>query len=120
LSMSDLETAGVYRSLPAHGFIAFPCQSLAGEHGSQHDHRRMWIEETYGDLKDNGFDLERSALEHFLRLSRLTLAVALLYVWFLAFDTELVKHGLHTDVDRSNRGDLSLFRLAWDFLAAGA
>jgi hypothetical protein len=41
-------------------------------------HRRMWIEETYGDLKDNGFDLERSALEHFLRLSRLTLAVALL------------------------------------------
>ncbi len=40
----------------------------------------MWIEETYGDLKDNGFDLERSALEHFLRRSRLTLAVALLYV----------------------------------------
>jgi hypothetical protein len=79
-------------------------------------HRRMWIEETYGDLKDNGFDVERSALCHFLRLSRLTLAVVLLYVWFIAFGTELVKQGLHTHVDRSNRRDLSLFRIAWDFL----
>lgn len=79
-------------------------------------HRRMWIEETYGDLKDNGFDLERSALSHFLRLSRLTLAVVLLYVWFIAFGTQLVQHGLQTDVDRSNRRDLSLFRIAWDSL----
>lgn len=79
-------------------------------------HRRMWIEETYGDLKDNGFDLERSALCHFLRLSRLTLAVVLLYVWFIAFGADLVKQGLRTEVDRSNRRDLSLFRIAWDFL----
>lgn len=79
-------------------------------------HRRMWIEETFGDLKDNGFDLERSALEHFLRLSRLTLAVILLYVWFIAFGADIVKRDLRTDVDRSNRRDLSLFRIAWDFL----
>ncbi len=74
------------------------------------------IECMFGDLKDNGFDLERSGLCHFLRLSRLTLAVVLPYVWFIAFGTDLVKHGLHTDVDRTNRRDLSLFRLAWDFL----
>ena len=79
-------------------------------------HRRMWIEETYGDLKDNGFDLERSALEHFLRLSRLTLAVALLYVWFLAFGADQVLRGLRSEVDRSDRRDLSLFRIAWDSL----
>lgn len=79
-------------------------------------HRRMWIEETFADLKDNGFDLERSALCHFLRLSRLTLAVALLYVWFIAFGADLVQRDLHTQVDRSNRRDLSLFRIAWDFL----
>jgi hypothetical protein len=79
-------------------------------------HRRMWIEETFGDLKDNGFDLERSALCHFSRLSRLTLAVVLLYVWFIVFGADLVKHGLHTDVDRSSRRDLSLFRIAWDSL----
>ncbi len=79
-------------------------------------HRRMWIEETYGDLKDNGFDLERSALEHFLRLSRLTLAVALLYVWFLAFGADQVQRGLRAEVDRADRRDLSLFRIAWDSL----
>ncbi len=79
-------------------------------------HRRMWIEETFGDLKDNGFDLERSALEHFLRLSRLTLAVALLYIWFLAFGAGQVQRGLRADVDRSDRRDLSLFRIAWDLL----
>lgn len=79
-------------------------------------HRRMWIEETYGDLKDNGFDLERSALCHFLRLSRLTLAVVLLYVWFLALGTDLVSRGLAAEVDRADRRDLSLFRIAWDSL----
>jgi hypothetical protein len=41
--------------------------------------RRMWIEEMFGDMKGNGFDLESTHLRHFLRLSRLTLAVALLY-----------------------------------------
>jgi len=79
-------------------------------------HRRMWIEETFADLKDNGFDLERSALEHFLRLSRLTLAVMLLYVWFLAFGADLVQHNRRSDVDRTDRRDLSLFRIAWDSL----
>jgi hypothetical protein len=79
-------------------------------------HRRPWIENMFGDLKDNGFDLERSAMRHFLHLSRLTLAVCLLYVWFLAFGTQLVCAGLRTQVDRADRRDLSLFRIAWDFL----
>jgi hypothetical protein len=78
--------------------------------------RRMWIEETFGDLKANGFDLERSALCHFLHLSRLTLAVVLLYVWLIAFGTQIVQQNNRADVDRSNRRDLSLFRIAWDFL----
>src|SRR5260221_7647227 len=77
-------------------------------------HRRMWIEETFGDLKDNGFDLERSALCHFLRLSRLTLAVVLLYVWFIAFGADIVQQDLRAQVDRAKRRDLSLFRIAWD------
>ena len=77
-------------------------------------HRRLWIEETDGDLNDNGFDLERSALEHFVRLSRLTLAVVLLYVWFLAFGADQVQRGLRAEVDRADRRDLRLFRIAWD------
>jgi len=70
----------------------------------------------FGDLKDNGFAFERSALRHFLRLSRLTLAVCLLYVWFLAFGTQLLQADLHTQVDRADHPDLSLFRIAWDYL----
>ncbi len=78
--------------------------------------RRAWIENMFGDLKGNGFDFERSSLRHFLRLSRLTLAVCLLYVWFLAFATQLVRAGLRSQVDRADRRDLSLFRIAWDSL----
>jgi len=70
----------------------------------------------FGNLKDNGFDFERSAMRHFLHLSRLTLAVCLLYAWFLTFGTHLVHVGLHTGVDRADRRDLSLFRIAGDFL----
>lgn len=32
--------------------------------------RRMWIEEMFGDMKGNGFDLESTHLRHFMRLSR--------------------------------------------------
>jgi hypothetical protein len=53
----------------------------------------MWIEETFGDLKGNGFDLESTHLRHILRLSRLTLAVVLLYVWLLAFGSHVIKSG---------------------------
>ena len=52
--------------------------------------RRMWIEETFGDLKRNGFDLESTHLRNFLRLSRLTLAVVLLYVWLLSSSLKVV------------------------------
>ena len=43
--------------------------------------RRMWIEEMFGDFKKHGFDLESTHLCHFGRLSRLTLAVSMLYLW---------------------------------------
>jgi hypothetical protein len=73
--------------------------------------RRMWIEESFGDMKSNGFDLECTHLRHFSRLSRLTLAVILLYVWLLAFGSQVIKSGLRHLVDRNDRRDLSLFRI---------
>lgn len=79
-------------------------------------HRRMWIEELFAHLKGQGFDLESSHLRTFWHLSRLTLAVALLSVWLIAFGADLVERGLRPQVDRSNRRDLSLFRIAWDYL----
>jgi hypothetical protein len=73
--------------------------------------RRMWIEESFGDMKSNGFDLESTHLRHFLRLSRLTLAVILLYVWLLAFGSQVIKSGQRHLVDRNDRRDHSLFRI---------
>jgi hypothetical protein len=77
---------------------------------------RMWIEEMFADFKGHGFDLESSRLEHFLRLSRLTLAVSLLYVWIVAFGSQTIKNGKRRLVDRSDRRDLSVFRIGLDML----
>ncbi len=73
--------------------------------------RRMWIEEMFGDLKKHGFDLERTHLRHFMRLSRLTLAAALLYVWLVALGSHVIKDGSRHLVDRADRRDLSIFRI---------
>lgn len=78
--------------------------------------RRMWIEEMFGDFKANGFDLEKARLRHFIRLSRLTLAISFLYVWIIAFGSKTIKAGKRHLVDRSNRRDLSLFRIGYDML----
>lgn len=73
--------------------------------------RRMWIEEMFGDLKGHGFNLEDSHLRHFLRLSRLTLAVVLLYVWLVALGSRTIKNGQRSLVDRADRRDFSIFRI---------
>ena len=78
--------------------------------------RRMWIEEMFGDLKKHGFDLERTMLRHFERLSRLTLAVALLYVWLISIGTRTVRNGLRDLVDRTDRRDLSIFQIGLRFI----
>jgi hypothetical protein len=46
-----------------------------------------------------------------MRLSRLTLAAVLLYVWLVAFGSQVIKTGLRRLVDRADRRDLSIFRI---------
>jgi hypothetical protein len=70
----------------------------------------------FGDFKSNGADLEKSRLRHFLRLSHLTLVVALLYVWLVAFGSAVIKRGARHLVDRNDRRDLSIFRIGFDML----
>ena len=77
---------------------------------------RMWIEEMFADWKGLGFDIERSRLRHFLRLSRLTLVVAWLYLWLVAFGSAVIKNGRRKEVDRPHRRDLSIFRIGYDML----
>jgi hypothetical protein len=76
---------------------------------------RMWIEEMFGDLKDHGFDLESSRLTSFACLSRLTLAVVLLYVWTILSAARVIKNGWRSQVDRSDRRDLSVFQIGLRF-----
>ena len=78
--------------------------------------RRMWIEEMFGDLKDHGFDLECTMLHSFVRLSRLTLAVAFLYVWLVSSGVKTIHAGLRHLVDRKDRRDLSIFQIGLRFI----
>jgi len=73
--------------------------------------RRMWIEEMFGDMKKHGFDLETSMLRSFLRLSRLTLAVAFLYLWLVSTGTHTIHTGRRHLVDVNSRRDLSIFQI---------
>ncbi len=78
--------------------------------------RRMWLEEMFGDFKKHGFDLESTHLCHFGRLSRLTLAVSMLYLWLIAYGAQVIKRGQRRLVDRNDRRDYSLFRLGCNML----
>ena len=78
--------------------------------------RRMWAEEMFGDFKKHGFDLERTMLRHVDRLSRLTLAVALLYVWLISIGTRTIRDGLRNLIDRTDRRDLSIFQIGLRFI----
>jgi hypothetical protein len=77
---------------------------------------RPWIEEMFGDFKKHGFDLERTKLCHFHRLSRLTLAVAILYVWLVSVGTQTIRSGNRHLVDRNDRRDLSIFQIGLRFI----
>ena len=78
--------------------------------------KRMWIEEMFADFKGHGFDLESTHLRHFGRLSRLTLAVAMLYVWLVENGAQAIKGGQRRLVDRSDRRDHSVFRIGCNML----
>ena len=81
-----------------------------------HYSRRAWIENFFGDCKRQGFDLEATRLQHFSRLNRLMLAVSILVVWLLAFGSYVVKRGWRYLVDRTDRRDLSLFRIGLEMI----
>ena len=80
----------------------------------QHYSRRMWIEALFGDCKRNGFDIEMTQLQKPRSLNRLIFAIAVLVVWLLSFGSRIVKNSQRYLVDRSDRRDLSLFRIGWD------
>lgn len=77
---------------------------------------RMWIEEMFGDFKGHGCNLESSHIRDDKKLDRLTLAVAFLYLWLVAFGSKVIKRGLRYLVDRRDRRDLSIYRIGFDMV----
>lgn len=55
-------------------------------------------------------------LRHFMRLSRLTLVVALLYVWLISIGGRTIRDGLRNLVDRIDRRDLCIFQIGFRFI----
>jgi len=67
-------------------------------------------------MKKNGFDLERIMLCHFLSLSCLTLAGAILDVWLVSVGTRTIRSGLRHLVDSKVRRDLCIFEIGLRFV----
>lgn len=70
--------------------------------------RRMWIEELFGDLEGGGIQLHRSRVYDPKRLSRLLVAVCLVYLWLMHVGAYVVKRGWRELVDRRDRRDRSI------------
>jgi hypothetical protein len=79
--------------------------------------RRMWIEEMFGDMKRNGFDLESTHLREAKRIERLMLGVCIAFVWLITLGSWVVKNGHRHLIDVKSRRDKSYFRLGWDWIA---
>ena len=78
--------------------------------------KRAWIEAMYRDMKSKGFDLENTRLAQPERIERLLLGIAIVYLWFVALGSWVVKNSYRSLLDRPDRRDLSYFRLGWDWL----
>ncbi len=78
--------------------------------------RRMWVEEMYADMKGHGFDLETTHLKSAARITRLVLAICILFVWLITLGSWVVKRGWRHLVDCKSRRDKSYFRIGWDWI----
>ena len=68
---------------------------------------RMWIEQLFADFEDGGFQLNRSRIYRPKRLSRLVMALSWVYTWLIHVGASIVKRGLRSKVDRTDRRDRS-------------
>lgn len=74
---------------------------------------RMWIEQLFGDVKGHGVHFEATRLRDPEKLSRLALAVVLLYLGCIAYGVQARRRGESARVDRRTRRDLSLVQIGW-------
>lgn len=77
---------------------------------------RMWIEEMHGDLKGHGLHIDQTHLRDTSRISRLFLALSILYVWLMHTGSWVIKRGWRDQVDRNHRRDISIFHIGYRWL----
>jgi hypothetical protein len=78
--------------------------------------KRFRIETFFSDQKSRGFHLHKSHLDDPLRLSRLMIAACLAYVWIIYLGASAHLEEWIGVIHRTDRCDLSLFRLGLDLL----
>jgi hypothetical protein len=80
--------------------------------------KRFRIEEMFKDFKNNGrgFGLELTGVRHPDRLSRLLLALALVYTWLLLWGAYVIASGQQKLVDNVRKPTLSLFQTGLRFV----
>ncbi len=79
--------------------------------------KRAHNETFFSDQKSRGFHLDKSHLSEPARLTRLLIASCLAYIWLVYLGVCALRDGWLKRLHRSDRCDLSLFRLGVRLLA---
>ena len=78
--------------------------------------KRFRIETFFSDQKSRGFNLHKSHVSDPVRLSRLMIAACLAYIWIIYLGALAHLEGRSGQIHRTDRCDLSLFKLGLDLL----
>ena len=78
--------------------------------------KRYRIETFFSDQKSRGFNLDRSHISDPVRLARLMIAACLAYIWIVYLGVVAKQEKWVEVIHRTDRCDLSLFRLGLDLL----
>jgi hypothetical protein len=68
--------------------------------------QRMWIEEAFRDLKAQGWQIERAALDDPIRMAHLWILLVIAYAWLLLWGLAAVARGLQSAPKRLKNGCL--------------
>jgi len=78
--------------------------------------KRFRIETFFSDQKSRGFHLHKSHISNPQRLARLMIAACLAYIWIIFLGTLAKAHDWVSTIHRTDRCDLSLFKLGLELL----
>jgi hypothetical protein len=71
----------------------------------------MWLDETFRDLKSQGFHLDQTRLDRTERIDRLLLALVLACWWVMGCGLTVERTGQRHQVDRVKQPKCSLFTI---------